>query len=93
MIYHPNIPEYKVLTPDGFQNFSGISLMGYKTIIRLEFDNDAWIECTADHKFYINLTTAVAADKLIIGDPLLSMTGPVKLVDRKVLTEQSQYMI
>lgn len=80
--FKPNLNNYKVLTPDGFKSFSGVSLMGIKPIIRLEFEQDAWIECTFDHKLYISNTEYKTASEFNIGDIIVSLTGELKLLNK-----------
>lgn len=80
--FKPNLNNYKVLTPDGFKSFSGVSLMGVKPIIRLEFEQDAWIECTPDHKLYISNTEYKIASEFNIGDNIVSLTGKLKLLNK-----------
>lgn len=77
--FKPNTDSYKVLTPNGFQPFAGISLMGVQKIFRVSFENDAWVECTAGHKLYINETECKPVNDLIIGDTVLSTNGDVKI--------------
>jgi hypothetical protein len=80
--FAPNIHEYKVLTPNGFQSFAGVAMMGIKPIIRVEFEKGAWVECTHDHKFYIDLETYKEVNELEIGDTVLSLTGDVKITNK-----------
>ena len=82
-IFKPNINNYKVLTPDGFKDFAGVSLMGVKPILRLEFEFGKWIECTFDHKLYTSLTETVLAKNLEPGNTIFSFTGDLKLL-RKI---------
>lgn len=81
-IFKPNINNFKVLTPDGFKNFAGISLMGTKPILRLEFEFDKWLECTFDHKIYTSLTETKLAKDLQIGETVFSSKGDLKLLKK-----------
>jgi intein/homing endonuclease len=56
--------------------------MGIKPIIRLEFEHDAWIECTPDHKLYISDTEYKTANEFNIGDNIVSLTGELKLLNK-----------
>ncbi len=78
-IYKPNTQNLKVLTPSGYQSFKGISYMGIKPILRLELDNNIWIECTDDHKIYINENQKVPAKDLKIGDNIITEKGSIFL--------------
>jgi len=81
-----NKEKYKVLTPAGFKDFAGVSLMGVKPILRLEFEKDAWLECTFDHKLYISDTEYKTADEFEIGDAVVSSEGDLKLTNKIDLT-------
>lgn len=84
-IFKPNIQGYKVLTPTGFKSFAGVSLMGVKPILRLEFSKGVWIECTFDHKFYISDTTYKFAKDFKQGDFVVSSEGNLELTNSVVL--------
>ena len=76
-----NSKKYKVLTSDGFKDFAGVSLMGNKPGLRLEFEDGIWVECTYDHKIFINNDTKVEAKNINIGDTVLTTNGDKKLVN------------
>jgi len=80
--FKPNINNYKVLTPKGFRPFAGVSLMGVKPIIRLEFEKDLWIECTFDHKFYVSDTEYKTAQEFKVGETVLTSIGDIPLVSK-----------
>lgn len=80
--FKPNTKNYKVLTPTGFQPFAGVSMRGVRPILRLEFEKDVWIECTFNHKMYVNDSRHTTADKLNIGDTISSADGPLKLTSK-----------
>jgi len=82
-IFKPNKDSYKVLTPTGFQPFAGISLMGIENIYRVQFDNNAWIECTAGHKLYINENEYKTVNDLMIGDTVVCSNGDVKIISKE----------
>jgi hypothetical protein len=81
-IFKPNSSKYKVLTPDGFKPFAGVSLMGVKPVLRLEFENDKWVECTFDHKLYISNTEHKQAIDFEIGDCVCTATGDIRLINK-----------
>ena len=87
-IFKQNNQKYKVLTPTGYQNFSGVSLMGYRSTIQLEFEDDKFIECTSDHKLYISDIKTKQACRLKIGDTVLTESGPIKLCKKTKLKEK-----
>lgn len=77
--YKPNDKGLKILTDDGYQSFDGISYMGDKPIYRLEFDNDYWLECTEDHKIYIDDDVSKQAIDIEIGDKIKTLSGDIFL--------------
>jgi hypothetical protein len=81
-IFKENTPGYKVLTPSGFQSFSGVSLMNIAPTVKLTFEQNAWIECTLDHKLYISDTEYKTADQLNIGDTVITTIGDLRLLHK-----------
>lgn len=83
--FRPN-DRYKVLTPDGFQKFAGVALMGEKPVVELLF-GDAAVVCTADHKFYVDNETKVEAHQLKVCDKVVALNddGYVTLTSYKDL--------
>lgn len=79
--FKPNTKNYKVLTPSGYQEFSGVSLMGIKPTVRVEFMGGYFIECTADHKLYINDQECIEVNKLKIGSTIWSLGGEVSVTN------------
>ena len=84
-IFKLNNNNYKVLTPTGFQPFAGVSLMGHEPIYRLLFEQGAFVECTAGHKFYINETECKSAIDISIGDTVISSNGSLLLLSKEEL--------
>lgn len=76
-----NKKKYKVLTPDGFKDFAGVSCMGHQRTIRLEFEKGIFIESTPDHKIYINDKEKIPASELVIGDYILTSAGRAALLN------------
>jgi len=87
-IFKPNTEQYKVLTPTGFQHFSGVSLMTYKSMIRLNFENDKFIDCTADHRIYVSDIKSKQACRLRRGEEVLTIDGSVKLLNKVKLKDK-----
>jgi len=75
VIYKRNTQNLKILTPSGYETFEGIAYMGEKPIYRIELENDYWIECTDDHKLYINENTCVEAKTLTTDNFLFTVDG------------------
>lgn len=63
----------EILTPDGFQPFSGVSRT-QKKVIELHFDN-ARITCTPDHRFFKENGTKVTAREMKVGDRIAALTN------------------
>ena len=76
-----NKKGYKILTPDGWQDFAGIAQTGVQDIIRLEFGEKIWIECTPDHGLYNFWNMLTPAEKWCIGDKVSSTHGPLELTN------------
>lgn len=87
--FKPNTKNFKVLTPNGFQPFAGISMRGIKPLIRLEFERNAWIECTFNHKLYAGPNTFKTAEQLEPGDTVECVGGSLKLL-AKINLERSE---
>lgn len=81
-IFKENLKGYKVLTPSGFQDFAGVSMMGVKSLLRMEFEKDVYVECTHDHKFYVDLENHKQAKDFNIGDTVFTSEGNLKLVNK-----------
>jgi len=84
----PNIKNYKVLTPDGYKDFSGVSFMGDKAVWKLTFEQGVILECTEDHKLYQNLIDYKEAKDFDIGDIVLSSEGHLALITREYMGVQ-----
>jgi hypothetical protein len=78
--FKENIHGYKVLTPDGYKSFVGIRCLGTRPICRVEFEQDYWLECTNNHKLFIDDTTRVPLNELTVGDIVLSKNGEIKII-------------
>ena len=74
-----------MLTPSGFQEFAGIAQMGIKPLWRLEFEMGAYVDCTHDHKFYINHNDCIPASDLTVGDTVLTSHGDLRLLTKTSL--------
>lgn len=72
--FAPNTKGYKILTDNGYRDFSGIAYMGDKRIFRVEFAN-AWLECTEDHRIIDWKMEEVSVNTLKAGDKIFSLKG------------------
>lgn len=80
--FKPNLKNYRVLTPNGFQPFAGVSMRGVKPILRLEFEGGAWLECTYNHKIYVSDTEYKIAQDIQEGEYVASHSGSIKLLSK-----------
>lgn len=66
---------YEVLTPSGFKDFAGVSLMGHKPVWRIETASGLFLECTSDHKIFVNLDDHKPVSSLAIHDSIYTDRG------------------
>lgn len=59
-----NDKKYKILTPNGWADFDGIKKIPLQPTINITLNNNKIINCTLDHKIYINLFECVEAKEL-----------------------------
>ena len=59
-----NDKKYKILTPNGWADFDGIKKIPSQPTINITLNNNKIINCTLDHKIYINLFECVEAKEL-----------------------------
>ena len=78
-MYKENTKGYKVLTPDGYKSFAGIRCLGERSIYRVEFENGYWLECTENHKVFVNDSARVTIDQLVPGNIVLTNKGNIQL--------------
>lgn len=71
--------KYKVLTPFGFQDFSGIRKVSHDKYLKITFDDGIEIKCSCTHKFICNSKEIFAKD-LIIGQLIDSCSDNKKSV-------------
>ena len=72
--------EWEVLTPDGFQDFKGLSI-GKNKVVKITLENGIELTCTADHKIFYNVTDCKACGDYKIGDSVYTYNGLQKIVD------------
>lgn len=88
-IFKPNILGYSVLTPTGFEPFAGVSLMGVKPLLYLQFADNKSLECTLDHKLFVSTSEFKFAKSLKPGDCVLSKSGPTSVVSITMLNQSA----
>lgn len=78
----------EILTPSGYQTFSGMSKIIRPQRVRLEFENGAWLECSANHPIKIPNGAFIRAINYRTGDIVESLTGLLKVTDVTYIEEQ-----
>lgn len=74
-----NTKGLKILTPNGYKDFKGISYNGKKAIWKVALANGCYVEASEDHKFYVNGNPRKLKD-LHTGIELISKQGPSNIV-------------
>lgn len=77
----------KVLTPTGYQDFSGIGKIIREGRIRLEFNEAAWLECSAHHPIKDKNGVFIKAFNYVPGDIALSIDGPLVVIKISYIEE------
>ncbi len=85
-----NITDWEVLTPDGYQDFMGISENESENVIELIFDNGSSFICTDDHKIFTSNNNKESAITLL-NKQIISRGGTVRVVSIKPTTHQKTY--
>lgn len=76
---YSNVDGYEVLTPDGFKPFAGIALMKVDRVWRITLENNAWLECSDNHKIFINGEEKKQLNQLRINDEIFTHAGFKKI--------------
>jgi hypothetical protein len=66
--------KYKILTPDGFEQFSGITKLQKESHFVISLSNDKIIKCSLNHRFIKN-GEAIYAYELVVGDNIDSVNN------------------
>lgn len=74
-----NINDLKILTPNGYESFNGISFNGHKSIWAIKLENGLSIKSSDDHNYFVN-SIKTKLKNLSIGDELLTTSGYSKIV-------------
>jgi len=78
--------EYEILTPSGWQDFQGVTVVDNKLTFRIVLRNNNSIEATAGHYFFKD-NKKIKLSELCIGDYINTVSGDaeiVKIVEIKV---------
>jgi len=78
--YKENTKGYKVLTPSGYKSFAGIRRIAYRPIFRLGFAQGKWLECTDNHRLFIDDHTRVPVTQLRVGDLVLAIGSELAVI-------------
>ena len=83
------IKDYQVLTSNGFKNFDAVKETIRTDGLRITLQNGKYIDCTPEHKFYID--GFIYAKDLKIGDVLLYNGTKIKIKSISKTTETRFY--
>lgn len=74
--------KYQILTPSGFQKFDGVSRKQSKIIIKIELENQKFLECTENHQILLSSTNKfIDSNKLFIDDFIETKFGSKKIIN------------
>lgn len=76
--FYKNNKGIKILTPDGYKDFSGIALMGNKPTYDLTLENDLSLKLTFDHKVFVSDGQYKEAGSLSVSDTIKTINGDIK---------------
>lgn len=77
--FYKNFKNYKVLTPNGFMPFAGISLMKIDKVWKIVLESGQWLECTENHKIFVNGDSYRELKDLVVGDEVFTLAGFKKI--------------
>lgn len=77
-----NTLGYKIMTNNGWKDFSSIAYKGKEKVYSLELENDVYVRATNEHKIYINENECKTIDDLEIGDKVLTIYGYLRVIDK-----------
>lgn len=77
---YKNIPGYRVLTPDGFKDFAGISMMAIAETHCITIEDGRYLDCTSDHEIFVNGEDKKQISDLVIGDEIFTLGGFKKII-------------
>lgn len=80
--------KYKILTDDGWKEFSGVRKIPTKKILKLTIGEET-LKCTPDHKIFIGENICMDAGDLIVGDNVYTKDGFQKV--NKIEEEETDY--
>ena len=86
-----NKEKYKIYTPNGWVEFKGIKKLPLQPTINIILEDDKVINCTKDHRIYINAFECVNAESLKKDDWVYTVDGMMKIKDITDGGEQEVY--
>lgn len=84
--------EYEILTPSGWQDFRGVTVVENKITYRITLNNGVKIEPTSGHYFFTNNVKVQVAD-LKVGSVIDTTNGPAVILEIKELPKTTVYDI
>lgn len=86
-----NTKGYKILTPEGYKDFDGISYMGEKEVYQATLEDGSFIPATIDHEVYTSLDECKPISNLKIGDEVLTLRGKLKITKIECIGKEKVY--
>jgi len=84
--------EYEILTPSGWQDFQGVTVVDNKLTFRIVLRNNNSIEATAGHYFFKD-NKKIKLSELCIGDYINTVSGDAEIVKIVEIKATSVYDI
>ncbi|NJO62832.1 MAG: hypothetical protein HC836_32795 [Richelia sp. RM2_1_2] len=78
--FQKNTKGFKVLTDNGYRDFSGVACMGFKQVWRIELSNGFYLEATDTHKLIDGNGEILAIANANINDKVQSLTGTAHII-------------
>lgn len=75
-----NYKDYEILTPDGWSDFLGVKVNKGRSHRKIYLEDESFIDCTYDHKIYVNKYDKTPAYRLKVNDTVETQNGKKKVV-------------
>lgn len=85
--------KYKIYTPEGWQPFDGIRKIVGQDTVDIILENNIKINCTLDHKIYIDAFNCIEAKNLKIGDNVYTKDGLLSIISIENAGKKTVYDI
>lgn len=86
-----NNKGYQVLTDTGWKDFAGVAYMGNKRTVKIYLEDNKWIQCSLNHRFFDLDLDERYAKTIVAGDLLYGLKGPVKVQKVELCNSEDLY--